>query len=104
MFYSYVVNNTQAKNEKEKIIEKILKNLHLRRFKNIKDVGNFVMFLKNFIEEENISYPKTKKLDLKMYSPDEKTDFLLSCDRDCNSCFFTIRILKLGRFWENEKK
>ena len=51
MFYSYCVNNTQAKNEKEKIIEKILKNLHLRRFKNIKDVGDFVMFLKNFIEK-----------------------------------------------------
>ena len=76
MFYSYVVNNTQAKNEKEKIIEKILKNLHLRRFKNIKDVGDFVMFLKNFIEEENNFYPKTKKLDFKMFSPDEKNDFL----------------------------
>lgn len=59
-------------------------------------MGKFVLFLRKHV-------PKTKKLDFKMYSPDEKTDFLLSCDRDINSCFFTIRILKLGRFWNNGK-
>lgn len=56
MFYSYVVNNTQAKNEKEKIIEKFIQDLHLVIFQKIDDVENFIDFVNEFILEKKCTF------------------------------------------------
>lgn len=104
MFYSYVVNNTQAKNEKEKIIENFMQNLHLVIFQKIDDVENFMGFVNEFILEKNISFKKTKplKLELVMYEK-IKGCFFLTCNRADMSCFFTIRIQKLNKLWIMQK-
>ena len=56
MFYSYVVNNTQAKNEKEKIIENFMQDLHLGIFQNLDDVENFMDFVNEFVLEKKYKF------------------------------------------------
>lgn len=104
MFYSYVVNNTQAKNEKEKIIEKIIQDLHLVIFQKIDDVENFMGFVNEFILEKNTSFKKTKPLKLELVVYEKiKGYFFLTCNRADMSCFFTIRIQKLNKLWKMQK-
>lgn len=104
MFYSYVINNTQAKNEKEKIIENFMQDLHLVIFQKIDDVESFMGFINEFILEKNISFKKTKPLKLDLVV-NEKTKgyFFLSCNRADMSCFFTVRIQKLNKLWKMQK-
>lgn len=103
MFYSYVVNNTQAKNEKEKIIEKIMQSLHLVLFQKIDDVENFIGFVNEFISVKNVSFKKTKPLKLELVVYEKiKGNFFLSCNRADMSCFFTIRIEKLNKLWQKQ--
>lgn len=104
MFYSYVVNNTKAKNEKEKIIEKIMQSLHLVIFQNLDDVENFMGFVNEFILEKNTSLKKTKPLKLELVVYEKiKGYFFLTCNRADRSCFFTIRIQKLNKLWVMQK-
>ncbi len=66
MFYSYVRNNTQAKNAKERQIDSTLQTLHLVVFQNIDDVENFMGFVNKLISEKNANYQKTKPLKLEL--------------------------------------
>lgn len=104
MYYSYVVNNTQARNAKERQIDSILQTLHLVVFQNIDDVENFMGFVNEYILEKNTSFKKTKplKLELVMYEK-IKGNFFLTCNRADRSCFFTIRIQKLKKLWVMQK-
>lgn len=104
MYYSYVVNNTQAKNEKEKIIENFMQDLHLVIFQKIDDVENFMGFVNEFILEKNTSFKKTKPLKLELVAYKKiKGNFFLSCNRQDGSCFFTIQIQKLHKLWDPPK-
>ena len=104
MFYSYVVNNTQAKNEKEKIIEKFIQDLHLVIFQKIDDVENFMDFVNEFILEKNALFKKTKPLKLELVVFEKiKGDYFMTCNRADMSCFFTIRIQKLNKLWVKQK-
>lgn len=104
MFYSYVVNNTQAKNEKEKIIENFMQELHLVIFQNLDDVENFMGFVNEFILEKNTNFKKTKPLKLELVVYEKiKGYFFLTCNRADRSCFFTIRIQKLNKLWVMQK-
>lgn len=104
MFYSYVVNNTQAKNAKERQIDSILQTLHLVVFQNIDDVENFMGFVNKLISEKNANYQKTKPLKLELVVYEKiKGNFFLSCTRQDGSCFFTIQIQKLHKLWDPPK-
>lgn len=104
MFYSYIVNNTQAKNEKEKIIENFMQDLHLVIFQNLGDVENFIGFVNEFVLEKNTSFKKTKPLKLELVVYEKiKGFFFLTCNRADRSCFFTIRIQKLNKLWVMQK-
>lgn len=104
MFYSYVVNNTQAKNAKERQIDSTLQTLHLVVFQNIDDVENFMGFVNKLISEKNANYQKTKPLKLELVVYEKiKGNFFLSCTRQDGSCFFTIRIQKLHKLWDPPK-
>lgn len=104
MYYSYVVRNTQSKNEKEKIIENFMQDLHLVIFQKIDDVENFMNFVNEFILEKNTSFKKTKPLKLELVVNEKtKGNFFLTCNRADKSCFFTIRIQKLNKLWMMQK-
>lgn len=104
MYYSYVVNNTQAKNKKEKEIDNKLLTFHLRLFRNIEDIENFIHFISTFIAEKNGTYQRSNPLKVKLILFEKiKGNFFLTCEREDGSCFFTLRIQKLGRFWNNGK-
>ena len=104
MFYSYVVNNTQAKNEKERNIENFMQDLHLVIFQNLDDVENFMGFVNEFVLEKNTSFKKTKPLKLELVVYEKiKGYFFLTCNRADRSCFFTIRIQKLNKLWVMKK-
>lgn len=104
MFYSYVVNNTQAKNEKERNIENFMQDLHLVIFQNLDDVENFMGFVNEFVLEKNTSFKKTKPLKLELVVYEKiKGYFFLTCNRADRSCFFTIRIQKLNKLWVMQK-
>lgn len=104
MFYSYVVNNTQAKNAKERQIDSLLQTLHLVVFQNIADVENFMGFVNELISEKNANNQKTKPLKLELVVYEKiKGNFFLTCNRADRSCFFTIRIQKLNKLWVMQK-
>ena len=104
MYYSYVVNNTQAKNDKERQIDSILQTLNLVVFQNLDDVENFMGFVNEFILEKNTSFKKTKPLKLELVVYEKiKGYFFLTCNRADRSCFFTIRIQKLNKLWDPPK-